>query len=173
MRLLRLQLRKIFTTVDRRALAIDVASAGALGCVGDLICQSAIEQRESVSWRRLASVGSFEAGESTSNPRRSLISTGVFERFLVLSVYMGGFFHYLCQAFPPAVCAAGRVLQGSAGAGTGSSRAVVGRELQREGSSAHALGCSIADNCHDGSLMIPSCKSTPPPPHHPDGQTCF
>ncbi|KAH8096156.1 hypothetical protein JL720_3508 [Aureococcus anophagefferens] len=79
MRLLRRQLKSIWTGLDRRALAKDVATAGALGCVGDFICQGAVEQRETIDWRRFV-----------------------------------------------------------------------------EGSSAHALGCSLADNVHDGSLMIPS-----------------
>jgi hypothetical protein len=68
-------------------------------------------------------------------------------------IYIGGFFHYLCQAFPPAVCAVGRSLEARSGTTAASA---AGRELQREGSSAHALGCSIADNIHDGSLMIPT-----------------
>jgi protein Mpv17 len=126
MRLLRRQLTNIWTGLDRRALAKDVATAGALGCVGDFICQGAVEQRHTIDWRRFVSVGSFEA------------------------IYIGGFFHFLCQAFPPAVCAVGRALEAS------SARSGVGAALQVEGSSAHALGCSLADNVHDGSLMIPS-----------------
>ena len=31
----------------------------------------------------------------------------------------------------------------------------VGAALQVEGSSAHAFGCSLADNLHDGAMMIP------------------
>ena len=145
MRLLRRQLSGIWAGLDRRALAKDVATAGALGCVGDLICQSAVEQRDTIDWRRFGSVGSFEA------------------------VYIGGFFHFLCQAFPPAVCAVGRTLEASSAAQQAAATAAataatsgtrmfssVGAALQVEGSSAHALGCSLADNLHDGTLMIPS-----------------
>ena len=132
MRLLLRQLRDIWSGLDRRALAKDVATAGTLGCIGDLICQAGIErtQFDALDWRRFASVGSFEA------------------------IYIGGFFHFLCQAFPPAVCAVGRALEASSA--TPSRVAVAGAALQVEGSSAHALGCSIADNIHDGTLMIPS-----------------
>ena len=69
-------------------------------------------------------------------------------------IYIGGFFHYLCQVFPPAVCAVGRSLELRSSATA--SQMFVGRELQREGSTVHAFGCSIADNIHDGSLMIPT-----------------
>ena len=61
MRLFRLQLRRIFSSTDRAALAKDVATAGTLGCVGDLICQGVVEQRKTVDWRRFCSVGTFEA----------------------------------------------------------------------------------------------------------------
>ena len=44
----------------------------------------------------------------------------------------------------------------AAAAASGSSRGWLGAQLQLEGSNAHAFGCSIADNIHDGSLMIPS-----------------
>ena len=135
MRLLRQQLQDIWRRLDRRALAKDVAAAGALGCLGDLICQVGIEQASDFDWRRFASVATFEA------------------------VYIGGFFHFLCQAFPPAVAAVGRTLEASSTTRQGTAAMAtsrVGAALQSEGSSAHALGCSIADNIHDGTLMIPS-----------------
>ena len=118
MHLLTLQLWRIVTKVDGRALRNDVAAAGAMGCVGDLICQHGVEGKSDTDRRRLFSVATFEA------------------------LYMGGLFHFLCQAFPPIVTFAGRRLGSAA--------------LQSTGSAAHALACAAADTLHDGTLMIPA-----------------
>ena len=123
MRTLRRQLRGIVTNVDWRALRTDTATAGALGCAGDFVCQSAIEGERSIDWRRFFAVSSFEG------------------------LYMGGIFHFLCQAFPLVVCAAGRQLP---------ARSWLGDKLQATGSAAHAFGCAVVDNIHDGAIMIPS-----------------
>ena len=116
-------------------MAKDVATAGALGCVGDLICQAAVENRDTIDWRRFGSVSIFEG------------------------VYIGGFFHFLCQFSPLTVCAIGRTLEASSAAQqtsavTSSSRmfSSAGAAFQVKGSSPHALGCSLADNIHDGAL---------------------
>ena len=63
------------------------------------------------------------------------------------AMYMGGAFYFLCQIFPLVVCAVGRQIP---------ARFALGRQLQNTGSAAHAFGCAIADNIHDGSLMIPA-----------------
>ena len=122
MRILRKQLAGIVTHVDRPALRTDIVTAGGLGCAGDLVCQTAVEG-ESIDWRRFFAVSSFEA------------------------LYMGGMFHFFCQAFPLVVCAAGRQLPAGSW---------LGGRLQATSSGAHAFGCAIADNIHDGALMIPS-----------------
>lgn len=122
MSLLRKQLQAIVTHVDYRALGTDVATAGGLGCVGDIICQKAIEGPTSMDWRRLFAVSSFGA------------------------LYMGGAFHFLCQIFPLVVCAVGRQLPARYG---------LARSLQSTSSAAHAFGCAICDNVHDGAIMIP------------------
>ena len=62
------------------------------------------------------------------------------------ALYMGGAFHFLCQIFPLVVCAVGRQLP---------ARFALARQLQVTSSAAHAFGCAIADNIHDGALMIP------------------
>ena len=122
MRLLRKQLRGIVTNVDWPALRKDVATAGGLGCAGDLVCQAAVEG-EPIDWRRFFAVSTFEA------------------------LYMGGLFHFLCQGFPLMVCAAGRQLPATSW---------LGGRLQASDSGAHAFGCAVMDNIHDGSIMIPS-----------------
>ena len=122
MRTLRKQLRSIVTNVNWPALRTDVVTAGGLGCAGDLVCQSAVEG-QSIDWRRFVAVSSFEA------------------------MYMGGLFHFFCQAFPLAVCAVGRQLP---------ARSWLGTQLQATDSAAHACGCAVVDNIHDGTLMIPS-----------------
>ena len=120
MRVLTLQLRRIVTNLDGRALRNDVATAGTMGCVGDLLCQHAVEGKPptDTDWRRLCSVGTFEA------------------------LYMGGLFHFFCQAFPLAVSFAGRKMGHGA--------------LQSTESAAHAFGCAVVDTVHDGMLMIPA-----------------
>ena len=60
---------------------------------------------------------------------------------------MGGLFHFFCQAFPQVVCAAGRQLPAGSW---------LGRRLQATSSAAHAVGCAVVDNIHDGAIMIPS-----------------
>ena len=122
MRILRSELRRIFTRVEWPALRTDIVTAGGLGCVGDLVCQSAVEGDRPFDWRRFTAVGTFEA------------------------LYMGGLFHFFCQAFPQVVCAVGRQLPGSWLAG----------RLQASSSAAHAVGCAVVDNIHDGAIMIPS-----------------
>ena len=122
MRMLRKQLASVATNVDWPALRIDIITAGGLGCAGDLVCQSAVEG-ESIDWRRFFAVSSFEA------------------------LYMGGLFHFLCQAFPLTVCAVGRQLP---------AQSWLGGRLQATGSAAHAFGCAVVDNIHDGALMLPS-----------------
>ena len=122
MQLLRKQLRSIITKVDWPALRTDVATAGGLGCAGDLICQQAIEGQTSMDWRRLTAVSTFGA------------------------LYMGGAFYFLCQIFPLVVCAVGRQMPARFG---------LAQQLQATSSAAHAFGCAIADNIHDGALMIP------------------
>ena len=72
---------------------------------------------------------------------RRFMAVGTFE-----SLYMGGLFHFLCQGFPQVVCAMGRQLPTSWLAG----------RLQTTSSAAHAVGCAVLDNIHDGALMIPS-----------------
>lgn len=122
MQLLARQLRAVVTNVDWPALSTDVATAGGLGCAGDLICQHAVEG-SSVDWRRFVAVSAFAA------------------------VYMGGVFHFLCQIFPLVVSAVGRQLP---------ARYALARQLQSTGSAAHAFGCAVCDNIHDGTLMIPA-----------------
>jgi hypothetical protein len=74
-----------------------------------------------------------------------------WRRFAAVStfaaMYMGGVFHFLCQIFPLVVCAVGRHLP---------ARYALARQLQTTGSAAHSFGCAIADNIHDGALMIPT-----------------
>ena len=123
MRILRQELRSIVTQVSWPALRTDIVTAGGLGCVGDLVCQSAVEGEHAIDWRRFVAVSAFEA------------------------FYMGGLFHFLCQAFPLVVCAAGRQLP---------ARFWLGSRLQATGSAAHAFGCAVVDNIHDGAIMIPS-----------------
>jgi|EP00966_Prymnesium_polylepis_P286981 hypothetical protein len=120
MRLLTRQLGQIVTNFDGRALRNDVATAGTMGCVGDLICQHGVEGKRhtDTDWRRLFAVGTFEA------------------------VYMGGLFHFFCQAFPLLVSCAGRKM------GHG--------PLQSTETSAHAFGCAVVDTVHDGTMMIPA-----------------
>ena len=120
MRLLRSELRRIATKVDWPAFRTDVVTAGGLGCVGDLVCQSGVEG-ETLDFRRFMAVGSFEA------------------------LYMGGLFHFFCQAFPQVVCAVGRQLPAS----------WLADRLQATSSAAHAVGCAVVDNIHDGTFMIP------------------
>ena len=73
-----------------------------------------------------------------------------WRRFFAVSafgaMYMGGVFHFLCQIFPLVVFAVGRQLPASY---------ALSRQLQATGSAAHAFGCAIADNIHDGTFMIP------------------
>ena len=121
MRLLRSELRRIATKVDWPAFRTDVVTAGGLGCVGDLVCQSGVEGA-TLDFRRFMAVGSFEA------------------------LYMGGLFHFFCQAFPQVVCAVGRQLPAS----------WLADRLQATSSAAHAVGCAVVDNIHDGTFMIPS-----------------
>lgn len=123
MRLLRKQLRGIVAQIDGPALRKDIATAGGLGCAGDLVCQAAVEQVESIDWRRFFAVSAFEA------------------------LYMGGVFHFLCQGFPLIVHAAGRQLP---------TQSWLGGRLQASDSAAHAFGCAVVDNIHDGGIMIPS-----------------
>ena len=73
---------------------------------------------------------------------RRFLAVSTFEAF-----YMGGVFHFLCQMFPLVVVAAGRNLPARFG---------LAQQLQATGTAAHAFGCAIADNIHDGTLMIPS-----------------
>ena len=73
-----------------------------------------------------------------------------WRRFFAVSafgaMYMGGVFHFLCQIFPLVVCAVGRQIP---------VRYRLAQQLQATGSAAHAFGCAIADNIHDGAFMIP------------------
>jgi hypothetical protein len=62
------------------------------------------------------------------------------------ALYMGGAFYFLRQIFPQVVCAVGRQMP---------SRFALARQLENTNSAAHAFGCAIADNIHDGTLMIP------------------
>ena len=123
MSILSKQLRSIVTTVDLPALRTDMVTAGALGCAGDLLCQTTIERESSFDIHRFFAVSTFNL------------------------LYMGGVFHFLCQAFPLLVSAAGRRLP---------ARFPLAQQLQAPGSAAHAVGCAICDNLHDGSLMIPA-----------------
>ena len=72
---------------------------------------------------------------------RRFLAVSTFEAF-----YMGGVFHFLCQMFPLVVVAAGRNLPARFG---------LAQQLQATGTAAHAFGCAIADNIHDGTFMIP------------------
>ena len=65
-------------TLRPRALAVDVASAGALGLLGDVACQR-LEGVESLDVRRLASITAFD------------------------SLYIGGLLHALYQTYSAAV----------------------------------------------------------------------
>ena len=80
-------------------------------------------------------------GQGSMDLRR-LFAVSAFE-----AMYMGGVFHFLCQMFPLVVCAVGRSLPARFG---------LAQKLQATGSAAHAFGCAIADNLHDGTCMIPS-----------------
>ena len=79
-------------------------------------------------------------GQSSMDWRR-FFAVSTFE-----ALYMGGAFHFLCQIFPLVVCTVGRKLPASY---------ALSRQLQATGSAAHAFGCAICDNIHDGACMIP------------------
>lgn len=123
MRMLGRQIHQLFSHVDYPALRTDVVTAGGLGCVGDALCQLAVEDQHSLNLRRFFAVSTFEA------------------------LYMGGLFHFLCQTFPLVVCTVGRQLP---------AHFLLAGRLQATDSAAHAIGCAVADNVHDGTIMIPS-----------------
>ena len=79
-------------------------------------------------------------GQSSMDWRR-FFAVSTFE-----ALYMGGAFHFLCQIFPLVVCTVGRKLPASY---------ALSRQLQATSSAAHAFGCAICDNIHDGACMIP------------------
>lgn len=95
----------------------------------------------------LGCVGDFICQQGVEGQQASPFD---WRRFAAVStfgaVYMGGAFHFLCQVFPLLVCAVGRRLP---------AHTALARQLQATGSMTHAFGCAIADNIHDGSVMIP------------------
>ena len=73
--------------VDRSALARDIASAGALGVSGDVVCQLFIERR---SWKHSDPAQQFDV--------RRAVALGAFGCF-----YLGTFVHFLYKTYSPIV----------------------------------------------------------------------
>mmetsp|Transcript_3232 Transcript_3232/g.4476 ORF Transcript_3232/g.4476 Transcript_3232/m.4476 type:complete len:199 (-) Transcript_3232:85-681(-) len=57
------------------------------------------------------------------------------------AVYIGGFLHFLYRLFPPIVTQCGIWTKNKA--------------LENKGTFTHAIGCSLVDNIHNGSIYIP------------------
>ena len=114
--------------VDPRRLATDIATAGGLGFVGDVICQS-YERR------------SHHHQPDTGMDRRRLAALTAFN-----AVYIGGFLHFLYQCYPAVVTTTARL---------GTPSALATRLLDRS-SPAHSLACACVDNIHCGLLYIPA-----------------
>ena len=119
---------------DRRGLIRDIASAALLGLVGDVACQVAVERRVLLASATTASAEPFD-------PRR-VASLTIFN-----AGYVGGFLHFLYQAYTPAVGAVATRLPVAE---------AVRARLLRPRSLPHALGCALVDNVHCGSVYIPA-----------------
>lgn len=65
------------------------------------------------------------------------------------SVYIGGFLHFLYQAYPPVVRAVSRAI-------VAPRLPWLAARLDNKQSAAHAVGCACVDNVHCGSLYIPA-----------------
>ena len=116
--------------VDRSALARDIASAGALGVTGDVVCQFFIERR---SWQHSDPAQRFDV--------RRAVALGAFG-----CAYLGTFVHFLYKTYSPIVLTvASRLPAGG----------VRGALLHSE-SASHSFACALADNLHCGTVYIPS-----------------
>ena len=128
-----------------RAYAFDVGFCGALGAVGDVVCQLGAESRhlpcrgEQWRWRR---AGEPPHDEAVFDPRR-LAATTVFN-----AAYIGGFLHFLYQTYPFAVVATARRLLPA-------SSPLRGRLLD-EATLSHSHACGWVDNVHCGVIYIPA-----------------
>ncbi len=127
-----------------RGLPTNVASAAALGFVGDIVCQLGPERRSlpplsAMRWRQR---GEPPHDESVFDSRR-LASITAFN-----AAYIGGFLHFLYQGYPMVVGAfASRLLLPSS---------PVRHRLLDERTLAHALGCACVDTVHNGTIYIPA-----------------
>ena len=128
----------------RHALARDMISAGALGFAGDVVCQLGAERRrlpESPDKWRWRERGEPAHDESVFDPRR-LASLTAFN-----TLYIGGFLHFLYQAYPVVTIAV-------------ASRLPVGKALRSKllnvDTLPHAHACAWVDNVHCGSIYIPA-----------------
>eukprot|EP00931_Biecheleriopsis_adriatica_P044827 TRINITY_DN25685_c0_g1_i1.p1 TRINITY_DN25685_c0_g1~~TRINITY_DN25685_c0_g1_i1.p1 ORF type:complete len:239 (+),score=19.34 TRINITY_DN25685_c0_g1_i1:39-719(+) len=140
---IRARLVSIFTNVNKRNLRNDIATATGLGVVGDVLCQLGPEKRRIPSageWRwRLRGEEPHDA--HWFDPRRC-VATGVFG-----GIYIGFFLHFLYQCYPLVVFAAASRLPISATLRSG---------LMKEGSTVHAFGTALTDNCHNGLIYTPA-----------------
>lgn len=103
-----------------RPVRKDMVTSGILGCVGDILCQTAVERRpvDGIDAQRTVAITAFN------------------------TIYIGSFLHYLYQLFPPIVVRLGRYLRAPA--------------LIDKSTTAHALGCTVVDNFHNGIVYIPA-----------------
>ena len=134
-------LRHIASQFSKRALAVDMATCCALGAVGDIICQLAIENRKMLTpsqwhWRRQGEPAETEVFD----PRRFATITAFS------TLYNGVMLHFVLQMYPFGAFALGRCfLPGKIRTG-----------LLTEESMVHAHACGWLDNLHCGTFYIPA-----------------
>jgi hypothetical protein len=135
--------RAIQSRFSWRALATDIAFCGALGCVGDLVCQYGAEGRRTPAadeWRWRGR-GDAPHDEALLDPRR-LASVTVFT-----AVYLGGLQHFILQVYPFVARAFARRLVAPGYLRT---------QLLQENTFVHAHFCGWTDNIHCAVAYIPA-----------------
>ena len=124
------RLVRVVRVTDMHQLRADMAVAGTLGVVGDVICQRVIEKSQQ--------------GSSTEPPMDARRTSAIC---VFNTMYCGGCLHFLFRFYPPIVYAAARRLP----AGT-----ALRQRLLSEGTTAHAAGCAIVDNIHCALIYTPA-----------------
>lgn len=129
------ELRHIHRSFSPSLMRTDMAVAGSLGVLGDIICQLVVEQGWFWKHRPPADHHCAEALDV-----RRTAALGVFG-----TAYCGAWMHFLLQYYPPMVRAVARQLPHT-----------LPRRMATTGSFPHVFGCAIVDNIHCGLIYTPA-----------------